>query len=193
TTSDPTRLLIDLVGAFRRFNRIDMRQIDQASAMYASFATMFCYSGLSFAVSRRALAIAKGLIRPGNVRDVFTCASIDFIHRYLPGDWDDACVIDEGLVEEALRSGQLWDVNNSLGLYCDRRLRQGDFAGARELLSRLDDIRESYGYAFAGANRDGMTAPLPLEERRPAQANRPPPDHTPTGPRAPPRRRGPRT
>jgi tetratricopeptide (TPR) repeat protein len=170
-TSDPTRLLIDLVGAFRRFNRIDMSQIDQASAMYASFATMFCYSGLSFAVSRRALAIAKGLIRPGNVRDVFTCASMDFIHHYLLGDWRDAFVIDDGLVEEALRCGQLWDVNTYLGLYCDRRLRQGDFAGARALLAQLDDMAESYGYTFAGANRDGMTALLLLEERRLAEAS----------------------
>jgi tetratricopeptide (TPR) repeat protein len=142
----PARLLMDLVGAFRRFNRIDMRRIDQASAMYASFATMFSYSGLSFAVSRRALAIAKGLIRPGNTRDVFTCASMEFIHHYLAGDWDDDSVIDDGLVQEALRCGQLWDVNTYLGLYCDRRLRQGDFAGARELLARLDDLNESYGY-----------------------------------------------
>jgi class 3 adenylate cyclase/tetratricopeptide (TPR) repeat protein len=171
-TSDPTRLLIDLVGAFRRFNRIDMRQIDQASAMYASFATMFCYSGLSFAVSRRALAIAKGLIRPGNVRDVFTCASMDFIHHYLLGDWRDETVIDEELVNEALRCGQLWDVNTYLGLYCDRRLRQGDFAGARALLTRLEDMNDSYGYAFAGANRDGMTALLLLEQRRLVEASR---------------------
>jgi class 3 adenylate cyclase/tetratricopeptide (TPR) repeat protein len=178
TTSDPTRLLIDLVGAFRRFNRIDMRQIDQASAMYASFATMFCFSGLSFAVSRRALAIAKGLIRPGNVRDVFTCASMDFIHHYLLGDWGDGYVIDDGLVEEALRGGQLWDVNTYLGLYCDRRLRQGDFAGARELLGRLDDMNDSYGYAFAGANHDGMAALLLLEERRLAEASRAIEDYT---------------
>ncbi len=177
-TSDPTRLLIDLVGAFRRFNRLDMRQIDQASAMYASFATMFCYSGLSFAVSRRALAIAKGLIRPGNVRDVFTCASMSFIHQYLLGDWGDGSVIDEGLVEEALRCGQLWDVNTYLGLYCDRRLRQGDFAGARALLGQLDDMNDSYGYAFAGANHDGMTSLLLLEERRLAEASAAAEDYT---------------
>ena len=177
-TSDPTRLLIDLVGAFRRFNRIDMRRIDQASAMYASFATMFSYSGLSFAVSRRALAIAKGLIRPGNTRDVFTCASMEFIHHYLAGDWDDDSVIDDGLVEEALRCGQLWDVNTYLGLYCDRRLRQGDFAGARALLARLDDMNESYGYAFAGTNHDGMTALLLLEERRLTEASRMAEDYT---------------
>jgi class 3 adenylate cyclase/tetratricopeptide (TPR) repeat protein len=179
-TSDPTRLLIDLVGAFRRFNRIDMRQIDQASAMYASFATMFCYSGLSFAVSRRALAIAKGLIRAGNVRDAFTCASMDFIHHYLLGDWGDDSVIAEELVDEALGCGQLWDVNTYLGLYCDRRLRQGDFAGARALLARLADMNESYGYAFAGANHDGMTALLLLEERRLVEASRAAEDYVAT-------------
>src|SRR5262249_57365911 len=121
-TSDPTRLLIDLVGAFRRFNRIDMRQIDQASAMYASFATMFCYSGLSFSVSRRALAIAKGLIRPGNVRDVFTYASMDFIHHYLLGDWRERFLFYDGLVGESLRCCQLWGVSTNLALSSDRQL-----------------------------------------------------------------------
>jgi class 3 adenylate cyclase/tetratricopeptide (TPR) repeat protein len=177
-TSDPTRLLFDLVGAFRRFNRVDMRRIDQASAMYASFATMFCYSGLSFAVSRRALAIAKGLVRPGNTRDAFTCASMEFIHHYLVGDWRDDWLVDEELVGEALRSGQLWDVNTYLGLYCDQRLRQGDFAAARALLARLDDINDSYGYAFAGANHDGMTALLLIEQRRLLEASRAAEDYT---------------
>jgi hypothetical protein len=96
---------------------------------------------------------------------------MDFIHHYLLGDWRDAFVIDDGLVEEALRCGQLWDVNNYLGLYCDRRLRQGDFAGARSLLARIDDMDDSYGYTFAGANRDGTTALLLLEERRLAEAS----------------------
>src|SRR5262249_6322434 len=168
-TSDPTRLLIDSGGAFRRFHRIDMPQIDQASAKYASFATMFSYSGLSFAVTRRALAIAKGLIRPDSVRDKFTCAAMEFIHHYLLGDWGDGFVVDDRLVEEALRCGQWWDVNTYLGLYCDRRLRQGDFAGARVLLARLDDMDGSYGYTFAGAYRDGPTALLLLEGRPPAE------------------------
>jgi class 3 adenylate cyclase/tetratricopeptide (TPR) repeat protein len=165
-TSDPTRLFFDMVGGFRRINRIDARQIDQASAMVASAATVFCYSGLSFAVSARALDIARRLIRPGNVRDTFTVASMDFIHHYLLGDWNDAHVIDGELVEEAIRHGQLWDVNTYLGLHCDRLLRQGDFPRARALLDRLHELDSAFGYTFAGANRDGMTALVLTEERR---------------------------
>lgn len=165
-TSDPTRLFFDMVGGFRRINRIDARQIDQASAMVASAATVFCYSGLSFAVSARALDIARRLIRPGNVRDTFTVACMDFIHPYLLGDWHDRHVIDEELVEEAIRHGQLWDVNTYLGLYCDRLLRQGEFGRARGLLERLHELDTAFGYTFAGANRDGMTALLLAEERR---------------------------
>jgi class 3 adenylate cyclase/tetratricopeptide (TPR) repeat protein len=165
-TSDPTRLLFDSVAAFRRLNGVDATQIDQASAVYASAGAVFCYSGLSFSISRRAIALAKGLVRPGSVRDQFTCASMEFIQNYLAGDWDDAFVVEEGLVEDALRFGQLWDVNTYLGLYCDRRLRQGDFAGARTLLGRLADLNDAYGYAFAGANHDVTLALLLLEQRR---------------------------
>jgi class 3 adenylate cyclase/tetratricopeptide (TPR) repeat protein len=166
STSDPTRFFFDSVAALRRFNQIDATQIDQASAIYASGAGMFCWSGFSFALSRRTLAIAKRLIRPGNVKDAFTCASMEFIHHYAAGDWSDTYLVDERLLEAALRQGQLWDVNTYLGLLCDQRLRQGDFAGARALLEQLADISKSYGYAFAGTNHDGQLAVLLLEERK---------------------------
>jgi class 3 adenylate cyclase len=163
--SDPRRLFFDSVAALRYFNEIDVQQIDQASVIYASGAGMFFYSGVSFAVGRRILAIAKQLMRPGNIKDAFTCASMEFICQYLEGDWGDTHVAVPSLVEEATRHGQLWDVNTYLGLLCDRKLRQGDFDGARGLLEQLGDINDAYGYAFAGANRDGMHALLLLEER----------------------------
>jgi class 3 adenylate cyclase/tetratricopeptide (TPR) repeat protein len=164
-TSDPTRLFFDSIAALRRFNEIDAHQIDQASAIYASGAGMFCYSGFSFAVSRRTLAIAKRYIRPGNVKDVFTCATMEFIQHYLEGDWSDAYLIDEGLVDGGLRHGSLWDANTYLGLLCDRLLRQGRFAAAHMLLEKLGELNDAYGFAFAGVNRDGTTALLLVEQR----------------------------
>lgn len=164
-TSDPIRLFRELPTGLRRFNRIDPRKVDQALGIYVSCAALFAYSGLSFALSRRMLEIARPLVREDSPRDVFVYATMQFYYHYLTGDWDDRIAIDDELVERDLRLGQLWDVNNYLGLECDRRLRRGDFAAAESVLARLGEIGEDYGFSFAGTNRDGMTALLLLERR----------------------------
>jgi len=165
-TSNPTRLFFDTVAAFRHFNEIDASMIDQASAMYVSAAAVFCYSGISFAVTRRAIGYAKQLIRPGSIRDEFTVRSMEFVYHYLAGYWRAAPAIDSAFVDEALRYGQLWDVNTYIGLHCDLLLRQGAFRAARELVDQLGEINDAYGYGFAGANHDGMLAILLLEQRK---------------------------
>ena len=165
-TSDPRRLFFELFTGLRRFNQIDPRMIDQACAMYVSCAGIFAYSGLSFTISERMLEIAKGLIREGSIQDSFVYRAMYFTCHYLQGHWNQKYTIEEDLVEQALRYGQVWDVTLYLGLDCDRRLRQGDFAGARGLLAKLIAIKEEYGYAYAGSNHNGTRAILLLEERK---------------------------
>src|SRR5262249_51381399 len=65
TTSDPKRFSPDSIGTARRLTETDPKSIDQASSMYTAVAAMFCWSGLSFTVSKRFLGIARTLIREG--------------------------------------------------------------------------------------------------------------------------------
>jgi class 3 adenylate cyclase/tetratricopeptide (TPR) repeat protein len=173
TTSDPRRLFLELPTGLRRFTRIDPRQIDQACGMYVSCAGLFAYSGISFGISARMLEVAKTLIREGNVVDRFVYQAMgQFVHHYLRGNWDEQYAIDDALVQEDLRYGQVWDVTTYLGLDCDRRLRRGEFAAARRLLAQLGDINDTYGYGFASETHDGMLPLLLLEERQLADALR---------------------
>jgi hypothetical protein len=133
--------------------------------MYVSCAGLFAYSGISFAISRRMLEIAKTLVREGSITDLFAYRTCEFYHHYLKGHWEEQYAVDDDLVEQNLRYGQLWEVNNYLGLECDRRLRRGDFRAARRILAKLAEIDDVYGYGFARSNHDGMTAILLLEER----------------------------
>jgi class 3 adenylate cyclase/tetratricopeptide (TPR) repeat protein len=165
-TSDPIRLFRELPTGLRRFNRIDPREVDEALGIYVSCAALFAYSGLSFRLSRRMLEIARPLVREDSPRDVFVYGTMQFYYHYLLGDtWGDEIAIGDELVERDLRLGQLWDVNNYVGLECDRRLRRGDFAAAERILAKLGEIADDYGFSFAGTNRDGMTALLLLERR----------------------------
>src|SRR5262249_31495049 len=144
-TSDPTRLFRELPTGLRRFNRIDPREIDQACGMYVSCAAIFAYSGISFAVSRRMLEVARGLVRSGSPRDDFVYQAMRYAYHYLVGDWGDGYSVADELVEWNIRHGQLWDVNNYLGIEADRRLRRGDFAGATTALAKLGEMNDDYG------------------------------------------------
>ncbi len=165
-TSDPTRLFFDTVIGFYRLNQIDASRIDQASALYASIATVFCYSGLSFGIAHRAISRARQWVRPGNIKDEFTCQSMEFILPYLEGDWDQTWAIDEEVVDAALQSGQLWDVNTYIGLRADQLYRMGRWQDAEEALEVLDVLDREYGFQFADSHRVGMLSLMRIEQRR---------------------------
>jgi tetratricopeptide (TPR) repeat protein len=165
-TSDPRRLFLQTVpNGLRRFNRIDPRLIEHACSIYVSCAGVFAYSGFSFAISKRMLAIAETLVREEGSRDDFIHREARFTYHYLHGEWGDEHTIDPRMVEQALRYGEVWDVTTYLGIDCDRRARRGDFAGARRDLALLRDINDSYGYGFAGTSHDSYLMILHLEER----------------------------
>ena len=164
-TSDPRRIFYDNIGGVRRMNRIDARSFEPACAMYAVAGGMFSFSGLSLGIARRFLARAQSCRTPGVTGDAFDCRSLAFTINYLGGQWRDEDVIDRAFVDQAIRSGLFWDVQNYLGLACDRLQRQGRFAQADEHFARLAELRDLYEFTFAGTNHDGERAMYHLERR----------------------------
>jgi len=133
--------------------------------MWAGSAALFAYAGISFRVARRFLAIAQQLVREGNVRDQFVHRSMRFVIDYLAGDWGADRVVPEGLVEQAIRYGQLWDVQTYLGLRCEQCIHQGAFDAARAGIGRLAHLVDAYRYDFARSNASYMPAALLVERR----------------------------
>jgi len=121
---------------------------------------------VSFGVSRRILAIAERLVRTDSFKDLFVYRTMRFMHAYLEGDWSDEYVIDDALVDQNLRHGQMWDVNTYLGAYCERTIHQGRFATTAALRQRLTDLGDVYGLDFAHANHNYTTVLLLMQQRR---------------------------
>lgn len=164
-TSDPRRIFYDNIGGVRRMNRIGAQAFEPACPMYAVAGGMFSFSGLSFGLARRFLARAQACRTPGRPSDAFDCRSLEFTINYLAGRWRDEDVLEPGFVDEAIRNGLFWDVQNYLGLACDRLQRQGRFREARRHLDKLAELRDVYEFAFAGTNHDGESAMFHLERR----------------------------
>jgi class 3 adenylate cyclase/tetratricopeptide (TPR) repeat protein len=174
TTSDQRRYFFDTIGSLRRLGGLDPTTVDQASGMYAGGAALFAFSGISFAIGRRFLDIAGGLVRDGNVHDQFLYRTMRFVYDYLEGRWEDERVIDEPLVEEALRRGLVWDIFVYRGLNAERLAHRGEFAASEREIARLKELSEAYGFVAARSNEYAMSAVLEVERRRLAAAL----DHT---------------
>ena len=164
--SDPRRLFFETAGPLRRYHRLERTLIEHACGMYVGCAAIFAYSGLSFAVSKRMLEVAKTLMDENDIQDVFRYRSMLYTYEYFLGNWENAPTIEDAVIEQALRQGMLWDVTIHTAIEMDRYLRRGDFDRARTLLARLASIRDTYDYADAVSNHDGMQAILLLEERQ---------------------------
>lgn len=164
-TSDPRRIFYDNIGGVRRMNQIDPRSFTPACAMYAVAGGMFCFSGLSMGIARRFLARAQACRNARRPGDAFDCRSLEFTINYLDGRWQDEDIIEPPFLDEAIRSGLFWDVQNYLGLACDRLQRQGRFDDAERHFARLAELRDVYEFSFAGTNHDGERAMCHLERR----------------------------
>jgi tetratricopeptide (TPR) repeat protein len=165
TATDAKRAFFDTIGTIRRLMETDPTRIDQASGMYAGAAAHLAFAGLSFSVGKRCLAVGRGLVREGNPREHFTYLTMQFIHDFLTGQWADDPAIADELVEQALGRGQLWDVNTFLDLRCERRIRQGRWAGAESDIAKMVRVAEVLGYDFARSNQYNRTAQLFVEQR----------------------------
>lgn len=158
TTGDPARFLFDTMENLRRLARVDPRTVAGAGGMYASVIGIFSFGGISFSVSERFLGVAREAIDPSNPDELLLFRMMNFVHRFLSGDWAREHEIETDLVEEGLRRGRLWELSTHIGLEGIQQLAQGRFAESRAHIERVTRIEDQYAYDLASSNRHGVTA-----------------------------------
>ena len=167
TTADPTRFLFDSMATLRRIVRLDARSIPSAGRNYAGSVGIFSYTGVSFGIGRRFLALAEPLLegRPDAPGYLYYRA-MRFIHHFLAGDWSAAHEVPLEEVDAQVRAGRLWEAVAYLGLLAEKRVRCGDFEGFRAVLARITEIADGLGYQDARLAALGYQVYLLLEQGR---------------------------
>ena len=165
TTTDPGRFVFDGLDTLRRLQRVDPHSVEHAAAMYSGTVGPFAYGGLPFAISRRFLEATVPLVPWDDPGELLAYRFFNFLHHHLEGDWSDEHGVDEALLEEGLRLGQLWDVAMYLDLDTERRLYRGEFAKVRERIEEIAKIADLYQYDLAKSSAGALTTFLLLERR----------------------------
>ncbi len=163
TTADPKRFLFDTMENLRKLAAVDATTVPNAGAMYASTVGIFSYGGLSFRVGKRFIELARPLVNADDSRELFLFRFMNYLHHLLAGDWSEDHAIEESLVQQNLRLGELWTTTSYLGLNVEQRIRQGRFAEAEARIAQIREIEETYGYDLAKSNSQAATALLLLE------------------------------
>jgi tetratricopeptide (TPR) repeat protein len=163
-TAQPTRHVFDSMDTIAFLQRVDARSVPQAGKFYAGAAALFAFGGLSFDVARRLSERAHALVSEASPDDYLYERAMHFTYRVLEGDWSDAHEIASERLTESIRNGQLWGPTTYLGLLGEKRLRRGDFAGARTCIAEIDRIWDLFQYELAKTNFYYLRTLLPLEE-----------------------------
>lgn len=163
STTAPQGYVVSMLPAIRAVGAWDFRGVDHACGVYSAGAALFAWSGLSFRVSRRLSQAGASLVR--TVPDVVIHGTMQFVARYLEGDWSEHIALKPELVEDGLRYGAFWEVNTYLGMRCEKLIHQGRFAEAAALVDDIGAMGERYGYDFARTNERAMYTFLLLQAR----------------------------
>ncbi|MCC6765155.1 MAG: AAA family ATPase [Deltaproteobacteria bacterium] len=163
-TTQPTRHLFDSMDTLAFFQRIDPRTVPGAGKFYAGAAALFAFGGISFDVARRLSERAHALVPPEDVDEWIYERAMHVAFRALQGDWSPEHEIDPERIAESVRNGQLWGPTTYLGLLGEKRIQQGDLAGAHACIAEIDRIWDLFQYDLAKTNFYYLHSLLPLEE-----------------------------
>jgi class 3 adenylate cyclase/tetratricopeptide (TPR) repeat protein len=171
TTAAPTRFVYDSMATLRALSKVDPMTVAESGGMYSGAVGIFSYGGVSFPLGHRFLELAREVIDAGGSPELrLYFRFLNFLHHFLAGDWSEEREIDREDLEQNLRDGRLFEVTTYLGMFCEKRMREGRFAEAREGMDQIDEIWETYEYDPARNNHFGLPIFLALEQRRLADA-----------------------
>jgi len=126
--------------------------VPHACGIYSAAGAFFAFSGLSYSISERFLAIANKLAEAGSEIDRFQYKAMSFLKTYLSGDWSDADAMPPALLERGIRTGLLWDADTYLGMRAELEIKQGRFDAAEATIAMIERLQENFGYTFSEAN-----------------------------------------
>ncbi|MFX0198861.1 MAG: AAA family ATPase, partial [Candidatus Hodarchaeota archaeon] len=145
---DPKRCFIEFVSTLKRLTKFDIGKVENGVGMWMSGSGLFCWTAVSFRLSKKILDYNKDIINKNDIREVFYYDLFELMYNLFVGNWLSVEEYDENLVALNLRIGESWHVSLYLLLHGYIKVSQGAFREAEMIISRLSEIAESYGIEY---------------------------------------------
>ncbi len=140
----PKRFFIESMLFYRRTSRFDLNKIEGGFGLYAGASSLFSFSGTSFRLSRRILEFIRRRIDRKDSRSYIIFHFFELLHQFLAGHWRVIRPMDEDLLEDNLKMGEIFWASMPLHWHGLRYLYQGAPDAAQQVVHRLEEISDAY-------------------------------------------------
>jgi tetratricopeptide (TPR) repeat protein len=139
------RFFIEYFYLFRFISSFDLRKFKEGYGIFVMASALFAYSGISFALSRKALEAVKNSVSDNDVINYTAYEICETVHDFLGGNWKALKDYDDDFVEKNCRIGEIYEASQYLYWQALGNICQGSFDKAGSIVSRLNDLFEVYG------------------------------------------------
>ena len=147
--TDPQQMFVQSFYFLKQFTKLDLTKIDNGAGMMATIAGLFCYSGISFTLSRKVLDFVKNKIVMSDIKSALYYHLSKFAYDILIGDWPDNIEMDKDLIEQNLKAGEIYITSCLISRYVPLYVKRGNSQAAQWAVQKMADIGETYSYDFA--------------------------------------------
>ncbi len=161
---DPRSFFSESLCFSKRLAKYDVTEINRGVSMLIGLSIIFSWPAASFRLSRKILAFVQNMVNPENDLERLTFELATLFPDYYDGKWDKR--YDSGLVETVLKKGEILPVAAYITFHGRIRLEQGDYMGARQMVSKLSEIDKLFAHSFARALKYYLNIKLLLKYRK---------------------------
>ena len=157
------RFFVEYFYLFRFISSFDLRKFREGYGIFVMSSALFAYSGISFALSRKALEAVKNSVRDGDVINYTMFEICETVNHFLGGNWKSLKDYDDDLVDKICRIGEIYNASQYLFWHGLGNICQGSFDKARAIVDRLDGLFDVYGNDLSKAFKYEMNTMLFIE------------------------------
>ncbi len=157
------RFFIEYFYLFRFISSFDLRKFREGYGIFVMASALFAYSGISFALSKKALNALSDTVSRSDVTNYTMYEVCETVHHFLGGNWKALKDYDDDLVDKNCRIGEIYNASQYLFWHGLGTICQGSFDKARAIMDRLQNLYEVYGNSLSEVFKYEISTMLLIE------------------------------
>jgi tetratricopeptide (TPR) repeat protein len=121
------RFFIEYFFLFGFISSFDLRKFKEGYGIFVASGALFAYSGISFALSRKALEAVRNSISRSDLNNYPVYEISETVHHFLGGSWRALKDCDDDLIDRICKVGKIYEAAGNV----DRRAVHQDFGVVR--------------------------------------------------------------
>ncbi len=163
---DSAGFFLETMELFARLNKFDIRRVENGISIYTACSAPFFTSGISFRLGKKILQNIKHQIDKKDIKAVFRYEYLEGLFHFFSGQTGKELEYDEGLLQGAVKKGDLFFASSYIQWNGFSQIKQGRFGRIDVLLDKLHEIGDNYGYNLAPGRAYCVRTTLLFSQRK---------------------------